>query len=236
MPYTAVSRSIWSSRKFRQLDAFERLLFLYLLTNTQVTSLGVYSFHLGHVIADMDLDVADAGRVAQALERLEGLDLIEYDREERLLRVVNFLTFNAPRNPKQGTFLCGLAAELPAGPIREHAIEELLSYENVRRCTGVAKLNGAYHMDTVSKQSRYGIETVSKPRARVTPHPTYTPPTPTPQEEFLKKSKEKKGGPVNNSEQVTTAAKPTREAGLPKSAGEHLANALQKLRPAGQTP
>lgn len=228
MPYTAVSRSIWSSRKFRQLDDFEKLFYLYLLTNEHVTSLGVYRLHWGHAMGDMDLPPEDAvARVMSAFEHLQELHLVEYDRDEHLVRMVNFLHFNPPQNPKHGSFLCGLAGNLPDGPIREHTVSELLSYENVRKCQAVAKLNGASTLETLSIQSGYGIETVPI-LARA--HDTLRPLNPRPRDYILKKSKEKKGGPVDKSVPADKRRRETR-AGEPKSAAEHLAQALGKLAP-----
>lgn len=228
MAYTAVSRSLWTSKKFRQLNEFEKLLYLFLLTGPRVTSLGAYVLNVGHAAIDMDLGLDGMPQVQSAIDRIEQVGLIEYDRDESLVRVLNFLTFNGPKNPKHGTFLCGLVAELPACPIRDRVMTELLSHEHVRKCSSVSKLKRGNGCDTVSKPYGYSIETVSiYTRAHDTPpHPT--PPTPQ-TKEFLKKIKEKKGGPVDKWE-VATAPKPRPAPSLPKTAGEHLEGALKRLR------
>lgn len=232
MPYTAVSRSIWSSRKFRQLTDFEKLLYFYLLTNQAVTPLGIYRFHPGYALVDMDRDESEIPLITEALNRLQGIGLIQYDPGERLLRLVNFLTFHPPCGPKHAGALCNAVATLPPGPMKSQVSAELLRFEHVRSCSGAKKLNGT---DTGRGTGmRTGMDTggdTDPSRMRAQRDPT------TPHHDhdhknlLLKRIKNKKGGPAGNGEQAATAAKPTRRAGVPKSAGEHLASALKKLRP-----
>lgn len=254
MRYTAVSRSLWHSRKFRQLADFEKVLYLYLLTNEAVTPIGVYRFQPITALWDLDRRESDLGVLEQALERLKVIDLIEHDPHERLLRLVNFITFCPPCNPKHAAFLCKEAAHLPPCSIKANVINELSRFEKIRNCREIGRLLGN-GIDTVSvaepgngidtvcvpsepvdnSKKGYGIDTVSLARGKTLTHThTLTP------KKFYKKINNKKDGPAGTAHPVAHAAKPTRRAGTPKTVGEHLAGALAELRkrkqPAGESP
>lgn len=132
--FNKVSSTIWNSRKFQGLPRSEagtlaRYLYLYLITCPSNNSIGCYVCNHGYIIADTGLSEK---QIMEGLELLESADLIQYDLDESLIRICNWLTFNPICNRKHGIGAVKIWHSLPKSvdhpEIKESLKEELLRF------------------------------------------------------------------------------------------------------------
>ena len=123
--FAAISPKIWGSRKWRKLDRDDkaRLLYLYLHTCPHATSIGAFRLPIGYAAADLRWEVA---HVEAAFSTLADAQLIDYDVDDEIVRIIDFLTHSPPTNPKHAGAALALARELPYGMIRDTVIAEVL--------------------------------------------------------------------------------------------------------------
>lgn len=88
--YSPVYKSIWTSQKFMKLDAVEKLIFLYLLSNERAQKTGVYVILPKQISCDCDIEVAE---VKKALKKFHHLQLINYWEEDNLILIHRYFKY-----------------------------------------------------------------------------------------------------------------------------------------------
>lgn len=105
--FSKVGPSVWKSRKFWKLpDDAARFAYLYFITCPHINSPGCYDLDPAYGAIDMKWSV-EAFR--KALQSIVEVRLVEFDEVENTIRVLNWLTFNEPTNPKHAM---GMIAQL----------------------------------------------------------------------------------------------------------------------------
>lgn len=97
--YEPVYKSLWASKKFNLLDANQKLIFLYLLTNEKVKKTGIYNIMLKHIACECGLMLPET---ADAIKKMQEIGLIDYWDDENLIYIHNFFKFSKGmiKNPK----------------------------------------------------------------------------------------------------------------------------------------
>lgn len=97
--YNPVYKTIWTSQKFNLLDASEKLIYLYLITNEKIKQTGVYNIMLKHIACECGLMLPD---VEKSIKRMAKIRLISYWHEENLIYIPKFFRFSKGmiKNPK----------------------------------------------------------------------------------------------------------------------------------------
>lgn len=117
MTYTPVQNRFWSDGWIRQLNALDRYLFLYLLTNGRAKLTGIYELPLDLMAAESGIDEKDL-----RLSMLQRLEPKIYYKEGWVI-IVNYLTHRVSDSPK---YLIGIKNEFNENPKK---IQEIaLSY------------------------------------------------------------------------------------------------------------
>ncbi|PBB21143.1 hypothetical protein [Mesorhizobium sp. WSM4313] len=96
MRYRKVDTRVWNDAKFRALADDDKLVFLLLLTHPGMTALGALPSHangLAHMLK------WSPKRFGEALGGVLENGLAEYDEDEGLICLPNFLKYNPPENP-----------------------------------------------------------------------------------------------------------------------------------------
>lgn len=156
--FSKVAPSIWRSRKFWLLpDDSARFVYLYLLTNPHANSAGCYSLPALYACADLQWSHE---AYLKAIDSLTVVDLIEFDDAENTVRVVNWMTFNEPTNPKHALGILIQLSQAPSLTLKLNAFKDFKVVVEARRFTDDKALRKA--MDIF----RETIERVSPPRSR----------------------------------------------------------------------
>lgn len=97
--YEPIYKSIWASKKFNLLDANQKLIFLYLLTNEKVKKTGIYNIMLKHIACECGLMLPETKNAAN---KMQEIGLIQYWDDENLIYIRNFFKFSKGmiKNPK----------------------------------------------------------------------------------------------------------------------------------------
>lgn len=96
--FSKVAPNVWKSRKFWALpDDSARLAYLYILTNPHANSAGCYDLPILYACADLRW-LPQAYK--EAIASLCDAGLIDFDHVENTVRIVNWMAFNEPTNPK----------------------------------------------------------------------------------------------------------------------------------------
>lgn len=96
-PYSKVQRSVWLDDNFRALSERAKLLWFYLLTGPQCTSIpGLFCLSLFEIAGRMRWSLEDAQSV---FGEIESLGMVRADLHRELVWVPNALHYNAPQNP-----------------------------------------------------------------------------------------------------------------------------------------
>lgn len=97
--YNPVYKSLWTSQKFNLLDANEKLIFLYLLTNEKVKQTGIYNIMVKHIACECGLMLSETEK---AINKMQEIRLIHYWNDENLIYICNFFRFSKGmiKNPK----------------------------------------------------------------------------------------------------------------------------------------
>jgi hypothetical protein len=88
--YRSIETSTWKDPKVKKLDKDEKLLFLYLITNSYAHVSGIYYLSTDVMATESGLS---RNRVFQVLTTLSGLGLVRYDQNLEVVWVVNMLRY-----------------------------------------------------------------------------------------------------------------------------------------------
>jgi hypothetical protein len=130
--YSKVSPVLWQSQRFNSLPSDEgRYLYLYLLTNEHQNSAGCYRLRDGTACDDLQWP---KDRFCRARAELVDADLIQFDPEFSVVRVMRWFKHNPPMNAKHLTGIERVLERLPSQTIAESALEALqASWESIQQ-------------------------------------------------------------------------------------------------------
>lgn len=100
-----VNETIWLDKKFRKdLENWERYVFLYILTNSHLEQVGIYELDIDTIVFETQLK---ADEIIRALKKLEDVGLIFYDYETCEIAIKNYLKYSLLKggSPAEKCFL-----------------------------------------------------------------------------------------------------------------------------------
>lgn len=119
-----VSRSVWRSERFGQLEAHrDKLAFFYFLTCEHQTGTGCYRLPDGYAVADLGWPMQE---YVEARQMVQNAGLIDRDDETHEIYVERWLQNNPPQNPKHATGIRTLINQIESDRLREK-VEEAYS-------------------------------------------------------------------------------------------------------------
>lgn len=138
--YGKISTSIWNSQKFRALpDGDSRLLYFYLHTCPHVNSVGCFVLRDGYAAEDLGWDVE---RYRRGIETLSKALLIQFEPNEKLVRITNFLRFDPFSNINHAKGAVKLALGLPDCGVKLlllHEIQKIIDEKFTGKLPEIAK-------------------------------------------------------------------------------------------------
>ncbi len=121
--YGKISTSLWNSRKFRVVkDPLTRLVYLYLHTCPHVNSVGCFVLRDGYAADDIGIDVKG---YRKAIDTLSKANLIAFDADENVVRIIDFLRHDPFTGPKHALGALRIAAQLPECSEKRNLFNEL---------------------------------------------------------------------------------------------------------------
>lgn len=114
--YAPLYTHIWRNKEFRQLNDKQKLLFIYIFSNPDVTLSGIYSFD--EQMAQINLSIADFDKEFKEL-LIKCKDTLLYDNKEGVIWIVN--RFKKMPNKTSDKVLKGVMRELG---LFEHRFKE----------------------------------------------------------------------------------------------------------------
>lgn len=100
-----VNTTIWLDKKFRKdLENWERYVFLYILTNSHLEQVGIYELDIDTIVFETQLK---ADEIIRTLKKLEDVGLIFYDYETCEIAIKNYLKYSLLKggSPAEKCFL-----------------------------------------------------------------------------------------------------------------------------------
>lgn len=94
--FRAIYTRFWRDPEINALTPEDRYFFIYLLTNPETTSCGIYQTTINHMIADTGYN---AETIHKLLNHLQDLGKIQWNPEQCEVFIKNWIRWNAPKNP-----------------------------------------------------------------------------------------------------------------------------------------
>jgi len=163
--YGKISNTLWSSsRKWRALKGKDRprLLYFFFHTCPQRNSIGCYPCSPGYIAADMGWG---ENQVMEAIEKLKEVHLIDWNTDEEIVRIIDFLEKDPPTNLKHAESMAATAMTLPDCAEKARALGDLLQSGHAAAIQGLSEEH-----DRLSKAYPYPIDT-PLPLPRPLPRP-----------------------------------------------------------------
>ncbi|MTI10204.1 hypothetical protein [Curvivirga aplysinae] len=121
--YGKINTTIWQSKRFLSLaDDKARLFYLYLHTSTHTNSIGCYRLQIGYAMADLGWAETE---VLKAIDSLCKALLIEWNKDESILKIAKFLEKSPTTNKKHAIGAVKLALALPDCDLKANVIKDL---------------------------------------------------------------------------------------------------------------
>jgi len=179
--YGRIGNNLWDSRKWRSQRGKDRPRLLYFLFHTckQKNSIGCFHIQPGHIAVDLGWG---ENQVMEAIERLVEAQLIEWNADEEIVRIVGFLKEDGPTNLKHAESMAQVASQLPDCAEKARVICDLLQSEHSAAVQGLSEINARlleaypYPIDTplpsafprtLKPSRRSGLERASAPRTKM---------------------------------------------------------------------
>ncbi|WP_419797264.1 MAG: hypothetical protein ACNI26_13140 [Terasakiella sp.] len=120
-----VATGLWRSKKFKKLgdNSDAKLLYIYILTNSNGNSIGCYELPTGYIMADLRWDDS---RIDSAMIALSKALLIDWNEDEEVVSIVNFLTKSPITNKKHAIGAFKTALNLPECNQKHLIINEIV--------------------------------------------------------------------------------------------------------------
>lgn len=108
--FSKVASAMWHSKRFRSLTDSGKIAFIYLLTNSHVTSAGCYALPDGYACTDLGWPIEE---YHASRDELVSAGMIDHDADHQEVLIERWFKHNAPMNLKmaQGTETCINAIE-----------------------------------------------------------------------------------------------------------------------------
>jgi len=108
--YGVVFHSFWTKPELRDLNDFEKLLALYLLTGPHTTAIGVFRIPKSYIVEDLR---GSLQTVTKGLKNLSETLFLGYCSHSSMVFLPSFLKYNPPQNPNQRKNLLKLYEAIP---------------------------------------------------------------------------------------------------------------------------
>lgn len=123
--YRKVDTRIWNDAKFRILSDDGQLLFFFLMTHPQMTSLGAMRATVQGLAAEKNWPER---RLSKALSELLASGMAEYEPLSAFISLKNFLKYNGPENPNVVKSWAGVLDQIPECPGRLRMIDRTIVF------------------------------------------------------------------------------------------------------------
>jgi len=166
MGYTPIQHRFWSDGWVRQLNALDRYLFLYLLTNERVSITGIYELPLDIMANESGIDEKDL-----RISMLSRLEPKIYYREGWVI-IINYPKHRVSNSPKYLTGFSRAFSSLPR-PIQDIAKGygypiDTISHKDIDK--DINKISGSTKVEHEIKEIKVNEEGEEKPK-RVAKYP-----------------------------------------------------------------
>lgn len=97
--YLPIYKQLWTSTKFNKINAYEKLIFMYLLTSPSTHNTGIFNILLKQIACDCDVEM---DIVKAAMKTMQNIGLVRYLESENLIYIFNMFKFTRGtiKNPK----------------------------------------------------------------------------------------------------------------------------------------
>lgn len=172
--FSKVSPTVWRSRKFKSLTDLEtKFVYFYILTSPHNNSAGCYDLHPLYASADIGLSEI---QYLNSIDTLSKANLIEFDKDENTVMVINWESFNEPMNPKHALGLLYQLNQASSMRLKAIVFNKFLKIFKAKGFDNNQALANA--IDTLSIEYRYHIptetETKIETESRPDPDNTFT--------------------------------------------------------------
>lgn len=144
--YAKISTTIWRSKKFRSVSDNDRLFYLYLHTCPHVNSVGCFVLPVGYMQADLGWSEE---AIYKCIDSLSKAYLLEHNKQEDLVRIVDYLKFEKFTNQKHAAGAVKIATTLPDCHEKLKVLKDLDDHKYASGNEDLAKA-----LDSLSKGSR----------------------------------------------------------------------------------
>lgn len=158
--FRQVQTSIWADNWVGMLTPNQKLVWLYLITNSRTRQCGVYEFAMRYAVVDTGLtaeEIESALKKFQADRKL----LLSPDNNDEVL-IVNWLKYNSARSPKVAAVIDKEIADIKTKAFADAVISECHKLKYPIKTKKAAS-------DTVSIPYLYSTNTVSQPEPEPQP-------------------------------------------------------------------
>jgi hypothetical protein len=101
--YRYVQTTFWTDPFVENLTREEKLLYIYLLTNSRTKQCGVYEISIKAIAFELDYSKNDYDKIKTLIDKLSKADKIKYNETNNEMLIVNWLKHNNFTNPKVET-------------------------------------------------------------------------------------------------------------------------------------
>jgi hypothetical protein len=124
--FSKISPTIWTRAEFQALSEGAKLLYLYLISNPHLDSIGCYYLPGAYAATDLGIPESD---FETRLKCLTECGLVEYDRATRFLRIAGWFETNPPMNPSHAKGVLKLMERLPVESFTQKLLAEFEPYQ-----------------------------------------------------------------------------------------------------------
>lgn len=114
MQYIKFYTHIWNDPKVRKLSTIAKLVWVYLCGNDQSNFIGLHILKLGTVADDLDISMEE---LTGHLQEILDLDMADWDEENRLIFIKNFLKYHPIGSQNQMKGVSSTLQTLPHSPL-----------------------------------------------------------------------------------------------------------------------
>lgn len=125
--FTKISPAIWRSERYRQLCDRGKVGIFYLMTNSHVTSAGVYTLPLGYACSDLEWTEAEYRDVC---EKLVTANMIDVDKD--IVLVERWFLHNPPMNDSHAKGTRRLIEDVESVRLRDKASAAFEQFNTAR--------------------------------------------------------------------------------------------------------
>lgn len=159
--YRYVQTTFWTDPFVENLTREEKLLYIYLLTNSRTKQCGVYEISIKAIAFELDYGKNDYDKIRTLIEKLSIANKIKYNEKENEMLIVNWLKHNNYDNPKVKTCIMKELNQVKTQDYVNYVsniIEKTVSIGNTQDIDTLS-IPYTYPIDTLSIDTAYDIDT-----------------------------------------------------------------------------